>query len=124
MHPLKVEANGVWVVNPRVSTGLRVDFAGLPEDAELANRFLIGHAHGIGPATVLGVIVLEQGVEAIHWSEADQEISRVYRLLLRDNPDPTIPPSTIALSVLQAGQVQDDRDRMALERLVEFVGPF
>ena len=26
--------------------------------------------------------------------------------------------------MLQAGQVQDDRDRMALERLVEFVGPF
>ena len=66
VHPLKVEANGVSVVNPRVSTGLPVDFAGLPEDAELSNRFLIGHAHGIGPATILGVIVLEQGVEALH----------------------------------------------------------
>ncbi len=55
------------------------------------------------------MIVLEHGVEVLHWSEADPEISRIYRLLLRDNPDPTIPPATIALSVLQAGQVQDDR---------------
>ncbi len=37
------------------------------------------------------MIVLELFVEALHWTEEDQEVSRIYCLLLSDNTYDTIP---------------------------------